>query len=404
MKKFYSIVAVAALSCTVAFAATRQQAATFTLKTAKAALTENVSKNIAVAPKFAKAPAKAAAMADLAGAYDWAFENLLEGAEPSPELVITIDDEATGAATISGFPQNYSVSATIDLTAGTVTIPNNQNLGPDSFGDTNYFYLKAFNAAGTALVDGATSAASTVGTINGTTITFPADEIWAIGDPDAEDLGWWSMTCENELTKQAPREEFGGATVSGDMFFTGFGKTPADYQVTVYRSEDKNTYTVKNPLKGLYTAVGWTTSESPDMVMDASDPDNVVIPLFSTGINGGATDGLYYGLSDSFINEDPADTEEELRITLTTDGSDMVFNIPTKAMYLYASTSKKVYYGNNQPITITIPNAAAGINGVEAEATNVAPVYYNLQGVRVAQPQNGLFIEVRGNKAVKVIK
>ena len=34
---------------------------------------------------------------------------------------------------------------------------------------------------------------------------------------------------------------------------------------------------------------------------------------------------------------------------------------------------------------------------------NVAPVYYNLQGVRVAQPESGLYIEVRGNKVAKVI-
>ncbi len=46
----------------------------------------------------------------------------------------------------------------------------------------------------------------------------------------------------------------------------------------------------------------------------------------------------------------------------------------------------------------------AGIEGVEIDAANVAPVYYNLQGVRVENAENGLFIEVRGNKAVKVIK
>ena len=46
----------------------------------------------------------------------------------------------------------------------------------------------------------------------------------------------------------------------------------------------------------------------------------------------------------------------------------------------------------------------AGIEGVEIDTVDVAPVYYNLQGVRVDDAQNGLFIEVRGNKAVKVIK
>lgn len=44
----------------------------------------------------------------------------------------------------------------------------------------------------------------------------------------------------------------------------------------------------------------------------------------------------------------------------------------------------------------------AGIESVEAET--VAPVYYNLQGVRVENAENGVFIEVRGNKVAKVIK
>ena len=43
----------------------------------------------------------------------------------------------------------------------------------------------------------------------------------------------------------------------------------------------------------------------------------------------------------------------------------------------------------------------AGIEAVEA-AEEVAPVYYNLQGVRVANPTNGVYIKVIGNKAEKV--
>ncbi len=48
-------------------------------------------------------------------------------------------------------------------------------------------------------------------------------------------------------------------------------------------------------------------------------------------------------------------------------------------------------------------SSPSGIADIEADNI-AAPVYYNLQGVRVANPENGLFIEVRGNKAVKVIK
>ena len=40
------------------------------------------------------------------------------------------------------------------------------------------------------------------------------------------------------------------------------------------------------------------------------------------------------------------------------------------------------------------------VEGIEVEE-NAAPVYYNLQGVRVAEPTNGLYIVVRGDKVVK---
>lgn len=43
------------------------------------------------------------------------------------------------------------------------------------------------------------------------------------------------------------------------------------------------------------------------------------------------------------------------------------------------------------------------VSGItDAAADTAAPVHYNLQGARVHQPQNGLYIEVRGGRAVKV--
>lgn len=45
---------------------------------------------------------------------------------------------------------------------------------------------------------------------------------------------------------------------------------------------------------------------------------------------------------------------------------------------------------------------AVGVANIESEE-NVAPVYYNLQGVRVANPQNGLYIQVKGGKSSKVL-
>lgn len=44
-----------------------------------------------------------------------------------------------------------------------------------------------------------------------------------------------------------------------------------------------------------------------------------------------------------------------------------------------------------------------GVNDVIAADAEVAPVYYNLQGVRVANPANGLYIKVAGEKVSKVL-
>ncbi len=45
----------------------------------------------------------------------------------------------------------------------------------------------------------------------------------------------------------------------------------------------------------------------------------------------------------------------------------------------------------------------SGVSNIGSES-NEAPVYFNLQGVRVANPENGLFIVVKDGKAVKVVK
>ncbi|MBQ7851355.1 MAG: hypothetical protein IJ342_00515, partial [Muribaculaceae bacterium] len=44
-----------------------------------------------------------------------------------------------------------------------------------------------------------------------------------------------------------------------------------------------------------------------------------------------------------------------------------------------------------------------GIEDIVDDAVNAAPVYYNLQGVKVANPENGLYIVKRGNNATKEV-
>ena len=52
-------------------------------------------------------------------------------------------------------------------------------------------------------------------------------------------------------------------------------------------------------------------------------------------------------------------------------------------------------------MTVNVVKVGDGISAIEAD-NNAPAVYYNLQGVEVSEPANGLFIEVRGNQVRKV--
>ena len=55
---------------------------------------------------------------------------------------------------------------------------------------------------------------------------------------------------------------------------------------------------------------------------------------------------------------------------------------------------------NAATMELVVTSGLDAVEGIEVEE-NVAPVYYNLQGVRVAEPTNGLYIVVRGDKVAK---
>lgn len=66
-----------------------------------------------------------------------------------------------------------------------------------------------------------------------------------------------------------------------------------------------------------------------------------------------------------------------------------------------------LYYGDNTSNKTSVTDKSVyndptlGIGSVEADGSDVAPVYYNLQGARVDNPAAGLYIVVRGDKVTK---
>lgn len=70
----------------------------------------------------------------------------------------------------------------------------------------------------------------------------------------------------------------------------------------------------------------------------------------------------------------------------------------TFTYYSYHTVSKQ----KSTPKTVTFYGTTTGIESIEADGT--AAEYFNLQGVRVAQPERGIYIMRRGNKTAKVVR
>ena len=65
------------------------------------------------------------------------------------------------------------------------------------------------------------------------------------------------------------------------------------------------------------------------------------------------------------------------------------------AQYVYFATS-------DEDLPEWTVGSGSGVASIASD-NNVAPKYFNLQGVQVANPENGLFIVVKGNKTSKVL-
>ena len=252
------------------------------------------------------------------------------------------------------------------------------------------------------------------------TISFPAKSL-VLNWPEAPADGKYGTDKEKWYTGantagylvlpggeyKEPWTEVGEGTMSGDFFFATFGLTPKDYTVKVYQSTaNPNIYRVDDALKGFYAAQGWDGT-SPTFEFDVTDPACISLPLTSTGINGGSTEGLFYAATANQAYETDAECPEEYRATFTSttteSGEDFAFTFPAKSLILYAATSKKIYYGNSSAAKLTV-SKTSGVADIAIDDENAPVEYYNLQGVRVNEPAAGtLVIRRQGAKVSKVL-
>ena len=67
------------------------------------------------------------------------------------------------------------------------------------------------------------------------------------------------------------------------------------------------------------------------------------------------------------------------------------------------SSTGKTFAIAKKDMTVSFTQAEIESSGIESIEVNAPAEYFNLQGVKVANPENGIFIKKQGNKTTKVI-
>ena len=121
-------------------------------------------------------------------------------------------------------------------------------------------------------------------------------------------------------------------------------------------------------------------------------------------------EGFYYyqtGTYNSFNKSEDVPEEGGLwTISVAEDGAATITNTSVKKIISYSTTftsyGSYAEVGENILPTLYVYDETVGVAAVEA-AENAAVEYFNLQGVRVANPSNGLYIRRQGNQVSKVL-
>lgn len=343
---------------------------------------------------------------DIEGDWVWTCLPLIKSQEEQVDITIKVKNQLNGSVEISGITDLGVIKGTFNASKKTLTIPNKQDLGIDSYGDQNYFYFKDYDLEGDSLVAGKSDIESVVATFEDGVFSFPELNIWAVGDPDAENLGYWALSAYNEIIDPSLAvppveytEEYSGTMIENTVVWLFSDEdgyvSNTSYDVTVYSDADHTHFVIVDAWQNLYNELGLGQYTSPDLEIDATDPDELYIATQSTGINVGTQFGvLGVGSSLGYLQGATA------AITLTKTEEGYTIEMPIRSTYVQGSTSG-LWWGNvNAATVINITTENSAINEIGTVDNNATTEYFNLQGVRVDNPAKGGVYIVRKGSAV----
>ena len=366
-------------------------------------------------------PAKAnaiSAITDICGVWFW---DCLDGfAQTEEELVKSLALSVAksirpNTITIDGFYGSAKLSASVNLAEGTITLKAGQSLGTSSqYGAITLGITDVSDANETPLDE------VTATYMNGTFV-FPENIL--IG---AKVNGGWFSGFFSNLMGTADLTEWvdaGTAVFEDGWGLTCFGESGSDYPVEVKLMADADLptrYRLVNPYEGIFDTDEYTEVTSGSIVFDVTNPDFVMVdPRYPSGLDivTAQTGMMYNNNAEGFfviardytyeiLNQE--EVKAELGITEWSTFENNVanirnchFGIGTTPLGLYGwQTKEGESLEMESKITLQLSD---GVNDILSNDTNAPVEYFNLQGVRVANPENGLYIRRQGNIATKVL-
>lgn len=153
--------------------------------------------------------------------------------------------------------------------------------------------------------------------------------------------------------------------------------------------------------------------ENHNWVIDARDPERVTITKGYTGFNDvSAAQGHLYCVDEASMNHiylghnfDVLDSSCFGKVTTDTDSEKRIdFN----RLWIGVQADQDIngftsYYSDSLPVTVSFTLPTSGIDAVTPDDDNSPVEYYNLQGIKVAEPAPGIYIRKQGEKTSKVL-
>lgn len=425
MKKFY-ILSLAVATAATSWAATEISAVNHEI---------TMTKEASTCTSVQKAPSITSAQ-DLTGSYAWNYESLLEedkGAQQSEIQIMTDSDMAENEVLIvilGGY-----IEGTVDVEAGTLTIPNRQYIALKDNWQPIYLYFKKRDANGD-LIPGS-SGEDAVGTIDGYTITFPEETVWAIGVPDSDNEQNTLLAVSNKFVNLAGGDddddvdefEKGWSDYATGMFTDGwiicayyrldeednkvyYNAEEYPWEVTVQQNDsDPTLFRIYDPYNAPTRPLKFGDGGKGAIVYSIEDPNFVLVyPDVYSGytskdreIRCMNLEGFYSaaGYEKDYIEANITNYKK----SYVDEEANVIYFNQCRINYPGVTANAYVWGAGADAMhgKLVINKTNNGLENVSLEADNSPVEYYNLQGIREANPSNGIYIMRRGTAVSKIV-